>query len=202
MTTQGGGWTLVWSNQRGGRGKVATELQWKQAIDTLPRYGGAEPGTDLESFSVYTGLKHFMPLSPGGLMRYDWATDFGQPVDQRRICPFQLIPTSEYQITFDTANCTAPIGSVVGDFFTYHNNARFSTYDRDNDSYAPGNCSQSYGSTPFWYVGCWSGNIWGGGEYSLVGYVNGAYWSGSGAAFSAPASTTATGGGNGWLYVK
>ncbi len=201
MVNEGGGWTLVWSNQRGGRGKVATELQWKQAVDTLPRFAGGEPSTDLESFAVYTGIKHFMPLAPAGRMRYDWSTDFGQPVSQRRTCPFALIPTSEYQITFDSVNCTAPIGTVAAGLFTTHNNARFTAYDRDNDTYGPGNCAASYSNTPFWYTNCWDGSMWAGGEGSN-GYANGAHWIGSSGAFATSPAPTAIGGGNGWLYVK
>lgn len=202
MVNEGGGWTLVWSNQRGGRGKPGSDLQWKQAVDTLPRFAGAEPSSDLESFAVYTGIKHFMPLAPAGRMRYDWATDFGQPVTQRRTCPFQLIPTSEYQITFDSANCTAPVGTVVADLFTYHNNMRFSAIDRDNDTLSTGNCSASYGNVPFWFGNCWSGNIWGGGEFGQSALVNGAYWSSAGAGYAAANATNGQLGGNGWLYVK
>jgi hypothetical protein len=202
MTTQGGGWTLVWSNTRGGRGKPFTELQWKQAVDTLPRFSGGELNNDLESFNQYTGIKHFMPLAPGGLMRYDWSTDFGQAVSQRRTCPFQLIPTSEYQITFDTANCTVGLGTVAADLFVYHNNMRFSATDRDNDANAGASCSNAHGSTPFWFNTCWAGNIWGGGEYTSGGYPNGAYWNGSATSFAVVGSTNGVGAGNGWLYVK
>jgi hypothetical protein len=201
MVNEGGGWTLVWSNLRGGRGKGSTELQWKNAVETLPRFGSTPIGTDLESFTVYTGIKHFTTLAPGGLMRYDWSTDYGQAVSQRRVCPFALIPTAEYQITFTTASCTAPIGSVPAGLFTSHNNARFSAYDRDNDSGPTTNCGATYGNTPFWYTNCWDGMIWGGSELS-ANYANGAYWAGSANQFAVVGSTNGVGAGNGWLWVK
>src|SRR3954468_20002876 len=76
MTNEGGGWTLVWNNLRGGRGKPFREIQSKAAVNTLPRVSG-ELGTDLESFIVFTGLKHWTALAPGGQIRTDWAPDYG-----------------------------------------------------------------------------------------------------------------------------
>jgi hypothetical protein len=46
-----------------------TELQWAAAINTLPLYSGGEVVPDLESFMVYTGLKHWRPLVPNRLLR-------------------------------------------------------------------------------------------------------------------------------------
>src|SRR5262249_39651322 len=66
MTNEGGGWTLVWSNLRGGRGKPFTEMQFKAAVNTLPRVEGVM-GADLESFIVYTGLKHWDALGPNSV---------------------------------------------------------------------------------------------------------------------------------------
>jgi len=197
MTTSGGGWTLVWSNLRGGRGKVATEIQWKRAITTLPLTNG-DVSSDLESFAVYTGLEHYTPMAPGGLMRYDWAPDYGTAIQQRQICPFVFSNLATYQITFNSPLCTQPVGSVAAGLFASHNNAAFTAYDRDNDSWPSGNCANSYSGTPFWYTNCWSGNINGGGEGSN-GYANGAYWTGSANQWGA---ANGVGGGNGWLYVK
>jgi len=199
MTNEGGGWTLVWSNLRGGRGKPATELQWNAAINTLPRFGSTTISSDLESFNVYTGLKHWPTLGPSGLLRYDWSTDYGNPIDQRQICPYALIPTNQYQVTFTSAGCIHPIGSVPAGLFTVHNNQRFSAYDRDNDASASEACGTYYSSTPFWYIGCWSGSPWGGGEFQGAGHYNGAYWTGAGVPWGAPGGV---GAGNGWIYVK
>lgn len=196
MTNQGGGWTLVWSNLRGGRSKVTADIQWTRAINTLPLSNG-EVTADLESFTVFTGLKHYTPLAPGSLMRYDWATDYGQAIEQRQICPFIFSNTATYQITFNIPACSQPIGSVAAGLFVDHNNNAFTTYDRDLDTYST-NCSALYGNTPWWYYNCWSGNINGGGETS-TNHVNGAYWSGAANQWGAAGGV---GGGNGWLYVK
>jgi fibrinogen beta/gamma subunit family protein len=195
MTNEGGGWTLVWSNLRGGRGKPFTELQWKNAINTLPRVAGTM-GQDLESFIVYTGLKHWTALAPGNQLRTDWAPDFGAAIDQRYICAFSFTDLSTYQITFNLPTCRQPVGSVVPGLVGYSNNAKFSAYDVNNTGGAA--CAPSYTNAPWWYVSCWSGSMVGGGELSQ-GHANGAFWTGSGSAWGAPGGT---GGGNGWIYVK
>jgi len=202
MTNEGGGWTLVWSNLRGTRAKPHTELQWKMAIGTLPRVSGTL-GKDLESFTVYTGLKHWWSptpagtLAPGGLMRYDWAPDYGAALQQRYICPFTFSNLATYQITFNTPACTQPVGSVVPGLVSYHNNGRFTAYDVDNDTDGTQNCATLYNNTPWWYLNCWDGTLGGGGE--ATAYPNGAYWRGSSQVWG---GASGVGAGNGWLYVK
>lgn len=197
MTAEGGGWTLVWSNLRGGRGKPFTEIQWKTAINTPPRYSGT-PSADLETFIVYTGLKHWTALAPNGLLRSDWAPDYGEPIDQRYICPFTFTNLTTYQITFNTASCTQPVGSAVPGLVSYSQNAAFTTYDVDNDTDATGNCATNFSNSPWWYSACFSGSIVGGGELS-ESYFNGACWVGSCPAWGSPGGT---GAGNGWIFVK
>ncbi len=200
MTNEGGGWTLVWSNTRGGRGKPATELDYLLAVNTLPRVTGTM-GADLESFNVYTGIKHFTTLGPGGKLRYDWALDYGVAVAQRAILSFALNADQFYELTL--SNFTQTVGATAPGLWTYHGNGNtpaFSAYNLDNDEDL-GNCGDSYAQTPFWYRECWDGSIWGGGEDEGGGYMNGAYWVGSDAEWATDADT-ATGAGNGWLYVK
>jgi len=194
MVTDGGGWTLVWSNLRGGRGKPATELQWQAAINTLPRASGTL-STDLESFSVYTGLRWWTPLAPASQIRYSWANDYGSPIDQSYRCSFTLTGAS-YIIDFSA--CSQLVGQVAPGIVIGHNGKPFSTYDRDNDT-APENCATLYTNSPWWYTNCWNGNISGGGELTGSTYFNGAYWAGSAIAWG---SNNGEGAGNGWLFVK
>jgi len=199
MTTEGGGWTLVWSNLRGGRGKPFTELQWKVAINTLPRYSGT-PSENLESFIVYTGLKHWKALAPAGLLRDDWSPDYGAPIDQRYICPYVFSDSATYQITFDRSACSQRVGSIVPGLVSSSNNAKFSAYDVDNDTWES-NCATTYSSgSPWWSYNCWAGSLVGAGEFSSNGSANGAFWAGPGT----PAWGTAggNGAGNGWIFVK
>ena len=197
MTTEGGGWTLVWSNLRGGRGKSVTEIQWFTAINTTPLYR-SDPGTNLEMFAVYTGLRHWMALAFNGLLRYDWSNDYNNPISERYICPFSLDPANNYTIAFTTGSCTQAIGTVVPDLVAFHNNRPFSTYDRDNDTNT-GNCSLDFSLTPWRYTNCWRGSINGGGEWSGLGYLNGAYWVNNAIAWGDPSGQ---GAGNGWIFVK
>lgn len=198
MTNEGGGWTLVWSNLRGSRGKPFTDLQYKSAINTLPRSVGVV-GADLEAFMVYTGLKHWAALGPGGQWRYDWAPDYGSAISQRYVCPYLFSNLANYQITFNTPSCTQPIGTVVPGLVVSQNNAKFTAYDVDNDADGTNNCASLYTGAPWWYTNCWNGSIVGGGELSGQGYYNGAYWAGSSLAWG---TAPATGAGNGWMFVK
>jgi hypothetical protein len=194
MVTDGGGWTLVWSNLRGSRGKPVTELQWFAAINTEPRSDNAITG-NLESFTVYTGLKHWMPLAPNGLLRYDWTWNFGEPIAQSAKMQFSLAPNDFYRLSL--TNLVSLIPGITPTLFSGDataNGRQFFAYDRDTS----GSCSNQYSQTPWWYEACWKGSINGGGEDQTG---NGAYWTGNTAAFAISAADT-TRAGNGWMYVK
>ncbi len=193
MVTDGGGWTLVWSNLRGGRGKPFTELQWYSAINTLPRAGG-QLGADPESFTVYTGLKYWPELAPGSLLRYSWANDYGSPIDQSYRCTFGFT-LPNYNIGL--IGCTQLVGTFAPGLYVYSNTLPFSTYDADHDTSAT-NCASTYTNSPWWYGNCWDGSISGGGELSS-GYPNGAQWRGSTNAWG---TDDGLGAGNGWMFVK
>ena len=171
-----------------------TEIQWGAAINTYPRVDGVLSG-DLQSFIVYTWLTWWAPLSPDSLLRYDWANDWGSPIDQSYRCTYSLNPGADYTISF--SDCSQLIGSTPPGLTGYHNNRPFSTYDADHDASAS-NCSGNYSNSPWWYGSCWDGNINGGGEWS-GGHVNGAYWSGSANQWGTNAGV---GGGNGWIFIK
>ncbi len=197
MVNDGGGWTLVWSNLRGGRAKPVTELQWKAATETLPATDGRRVSDDLESFVVYTGLKHWAPLAPAGLLRYDWAPDYQTNIEQRYRCPFSF--GVNFALNLTAGACVQSIGNVVPGVLSESNGRPFSTYDRDLDVEPTNSCAQLYGNSPWWYTNCWSGSISGGGESTGSGHYNGAYWRGSALAWGAPGGL---GAGNGWMYVR
>ncbi len=201
MDTDGGGWTLVWSNLKGGRGKPATELSWGAAINTLPRFLG-EPSTDLESFQVYTGVSIWSSLSPNNLLRYDWSPEYGAGVVERAKMNYSLNSASYWALS--TSNLVQMVGSVAPGLWAQGHSGsasvavNFSTYDGDHDSNS-GNCAAYYTNTPGWYVSCWSGSISGGGELSGLGFANAAFWSG---ASNSIGDSNGNGYGNGWMYVK
>ncbi len=194
MVTDGGGWTLVWSNRRGGTGKHETNMKWNTAINTPPLTVGAL-GEDLEKFQVYTGLKHWIDIATGAQLRYTWAHNFGKPIDQSYRCNFKLDPKNAYTISF--SGCKQLVGKVAPGLVAAHNGKKFTTSDKDNDTYGQ-NCASHYSGSPWWYTACWSGNINGGGQGGN-GYQNAAYWTGSANADGKP---DGSGGGNGWIFVR
>ena len=194
METDGGGWTLVWANLRGGRSKPTIDLPWGVAISTLPRVRG-ELNPQLEAIDVYTGLVHWASLAPGNKLRYDWANDYGSPIDQRYVCTFALNAAQNYRLSLSA--CAQPVGTVVPGLFAYSNNAQFTTWDQDHDLNLSGNCADLTTKQPWWYVNCASGSIAGWGTENLPG--NGAYWTGSTLAAGA---NDGTGVGNGWIFLR
>ncbi|MBI5609207.1 MAG: proprotein convertase P-domain-containing protein [Deltaproteobacteria bacterium] len=194
MTTDGGGWTLVWSNLRGGGSKPTTNMSWATATATQPILYKGAISDNLEAWSVYTGLKRWAQLG-GNQLRYSWSSDFGAGIQQSYRCNYALNASSNYAISF--SGCTQLVGSVAPGLVAYHGGQQFSTYDADHDGYG-GSCSASYSGSPFWYNSCWDGSINGGGEGGN-GYQNAAYWSGSSAGGGA---ANGTGGGNGWIFVR
>lgn len=201
-----GGWTLVWSNLRGGRGKLTSDMHWGASIESLPRYRGAAilgSTPDLQSFEVYTGLRWWRSIMDAGNRReilYEWAHDFGdlRQLDHQAACDFNLNAPSAWTITFNTATCQALVGNDLPGLFTYSAGRRWSTLDNDNDSHAS-NCAVNYSGSPWWYGTCWSGSINGSGETHTTGQRNGAYWSGSDNWWG---RADGTGAGNGWIYIR
>ena len=195
MTTDGGGWTLVWSNLRGGTGKPVTSITWNDAINTAPKYSGTF-GSNLEQFNFYLGLKYWDMIATEKQLRYTWKTDYGASIAQEFISSFNLDPNDNYKISM--TNYQQKVGSQTAGLYASHNNQPFTTFDADHDSNG-GNCATYYSNTPWWYTSCWSGNINGGGETSQGGYYNGAYWYSSDAKWG---DSSGLGAGNGWIWVR
>ncbi|MEK6872341.1 MAG: fibrinogen-like YCDxxxxGGGW domain-containing protein [Nanoarchaeota archaeon] len=219
MTTDGGGWTLVWSNLRGdsqgiirgvARNKPTTNITWNSAINTLLLYSGIK-GNDLEQFNTFIGLKHWE--TQGEVLRYDWANDYASPIDQRAYVEFffQELNTGQqiwlmnissgteiYMINFSTETYQKKIGTAAASFVAIQNFYPFSTVDRDNSAQ---NCAAINGGSPFWYRAgspgfCALGSIMGYGETNTI----------SGAYFFADhnfwGTDGGTGAGNGWIYIR
>eukprot|EP01116_Phalansterium_solitarium_P019731 TRINITY_DN561_c0_g1_i4.p1 TRINITY_DN561_c0_g1~~TRINITY_DN561_c0_g1_i4.p1 ORF type:complete len:469 (-),score=134.44 TRINITY_DN561_c0_g1_i4:405-1811(-) len=199
--TAGEGWTVVWSNMRGGTGKPMTGMSWASATTGVFRFKSGSATTAIpqvsnpEDWLVFTGLSFWTGLSPRGRLRYDWSPDYAQPIAQSYECDYTLT-TANYVITF--TNCVARVGSVVPGLVGVHNGKPFTTVDNKNDV-NPTNCAALYSGSPWWYTSCWNGNINGGGENNGEGYYNGAYWGGAIAQWGA---ANGVGAGNGWILVS
>jgi Fibrinogen beta and gamma chains, C-terminal globular domain len=195
MTTDGGGWTLVWSNLRGGRGKPTTDLSWNGAVQTQPRVRG-ELSSDLESIEVYTGLLYWNDLAPARTLRYDWANDFGSAIDQSWVAtfaPLSALDDWSLKLTGGTqrVGTTPPaLASVPPAGY------KFTTYDRNATT-----CSNATSNNPWWFgptpASCWDGALVGCGVNNLA--CNGAYWVGHAAS---PGTDAGVGAGNGWIFLR
>jgi len=211
MTTDGGGWTLVWSNTRTGTNKPVTNLNWVSATTTTPLCSQAQgAGTGCatylnnskETFNYFIGLDWWNRITShnkNSEMMYQWSSNYGSPIEQSAKFNFTRTNASKLYM-MNTTNYLQLVGAVVPGVFSYHFNTKmpFSTVDQDNDMHSV-TCTSQYNNTPFWYNLCWSGSFNGGGETSANGYYNGAYYNGSVAAWGDPAGT---GAGNGWLFVR
>ena len=192
MSTDNGGWTLVWSNRRQTTNKPVTGMGWDKAIGTTTLVSGNKTA-DPHDFDCYLGLKFWNTL--GSQFRYDWANDNGA-IDQRFYATIALNPSDYY--TLQLSSYQQKIGGTTAGLWINHNGRRYSTYDSDHDT-CGNNCSALYSNTPFWYECCWGGNMNGGGENSGQGYYNGAYWTGSSQSWG---NDSGEGAGNGWYYIR
>ena len=198
MITDGGGWTLVWSNLRGGSNKPTTSLNWDNAINTIPIYqNDKQLNTNLEEVVVYTGLKYWKLIGENEI-RYDWANDYNSNIDQSFIADYSLDENDFYRL--DMTNYNQRVGETEAGFYLTHNGMKFTTYDSDNDIHLQNeNCGTFYSLTPFWYNSCWSGSINGGGENEGYGHFNGAHWYKANLKWG---TDDGDGAGNGWIFIR
>lgn len=211
MTTDGGGWTLVWSNTRGGTNKPVTGLTHAQAVGSKARCSQANMigtldvsgncaylSTNLETFNYYIGLNYWDLITQNKASRdimYKWANDYLSPIDQQFRGKFNDFDAS---YTLNITSYITDIGAAQAGMYAYNNGLRLTTKDVDLDNYTA-NCAAQYSETPFWYNACWSGSINGGGELSGSGYYNGAYWTSSVVAWG---TDDGNGAGNGWIFIR
>ena len=204
-----GAWMLVWSNLRGMKNKVTTNMTWANATTgTTPLFniptgiGLKDPNgnpiiTDnKELWEVYTPLNLWNSLigNKKGRLNYEWRHTYNAGISKSLTCDINPF-TSADNYTLHLSNAIE--GKDAG-LYNYHNGRPLTTANSDHDAYG-GNCANIYSGTPWWYGACWSGSINGGGEFSGQGYMNGAYWTSSQKYW---ATTKGYGGGNGFIYLQ
>ena len=93
--------------------------------------------------------------------------------DNRSRWYFTTLDSTDYWKSTGATFTSNEVGTQSPGMYSYHfaNGFKLSTYDADHDTYGT-NCSVNYGSHPFWFGSCWSGN--------LFGHNNGPYWDSSG----------------------
>ncbi|WP_417336575.1 fibrinogen-like YCDxxxxGGGW domain-containing protein [Halobacteriovorax marinus] len=221
MTTDGGGWTLTWSNTREGTNKPVTGISYSDAVNTLPRCSMPAAGNALDSsgdcsylslstmpyndskyVNYFLGLKHWNNIAKDDdfELLYEWEYDYDIGTTNSYKASINKFEASDnYRLTM--TNYQTLTGGITSAHSTTHNGMQFTTMDADNDTH-PQNCGTLYSNTPFWYGACWSGNINGGGENSDNNTLhhNGAYYSGSVRAWAT--TNDGQGAGNGWFFIR
>ena len=183
MNYDGGGWHLVlcnygpYSDSRCPTQNGIGELTYAQAVNNNNIVGTYDSSLYFRQFvgarywpSLGLNVAQFASSSPVSLnatashsKRYRWTyTGMG----------------ATYGFSGAAAVGADGSGSAAPGMYAYHaaNGYGLSTWDVDNDGHS-GNCSQSYGNTPFWYGACWDGNMWGGGNTG--GHQDRPFWTGS-----------------------
>jgi len=210
MTTDGGGWTLVWSNTREGSNKPTKNLSWVAATTTTPlcslAQGSATGCTYLnnnkESFNYFVGIDWWSRITGQNKnmeFMYQWSSNYGQPIEQ--MSKFNIQRSNDSKLfAFEGKNLTKLVGARSPGIYAYHfaNKFPLSTADYHNSPRQDG-CNSMFDGAPFWYGSCWNGSFIGGGEGGGGGYFNGAYYDGSNTYWGIPSGT---GAGNGWIFVR
>lgn len=175
MTTNGGGWTLVVQNSSATN---AVTPNYATATGTAITANGT---LNIGTCDLWVGMTNWVNMLPTELMYRVGSTP--SAVTNAAMYNLSINPSNNYSLSLSSE--TLLNGATSSGLFTYHNNAKLSTFDVDNDSFS-GNCSTTFGNTPFWYISCWNGSIFGSGG------TNGAHWN------------TATGAGNAWggIFIR
>ena len=187
MDYDGGGWVLV-ANNRLNTANIGTSAGTYAASTTgfitKDNYG---LGTNPKDFNLWVGINKWNTIAAASgqrkfveIVSSNIGVKLGQTGFHTKRARWTWTGWSGTYAWQGVGNYTTELGGGTPGLYNYHiaNGYSFSAYDLDQDAVGPGNCSTSYGNTPFWYGACWSGNFWGGG--SGGGYADGTFWDGSG----------------------
>ena len=221
METDGGGWTLTWSNTREGTNKPVTGISYADAVDTLPRCSRPESSSALDSsgdcsylslstmpynnskyVNYFLGLNHWDNIAQDGNfeLMYQWEYDYDVGItNSYKALVENFDPSDNYRLTMH--NYQNLVGAIDSGHYTLHSGNQFTATDADNDTHGS-NCATLMDGTPFWYEACWSGSISGGGENSdnATTYFNGAYFVAAANVWGT--SSNGQGAGNGWFFIR
>ena len=152
MTTDQGGWTVI---QRRNSGSVNFFLNW---INYVRGFG------DLNG-EFWLGLRNIQRLAgSSSQLRVDLG-DWTSSASYAKYNDFSIgSAASKYSLSVSGYNGTA------GDSLTYHNGAKFTTQDQDNDGHATEICAVVYKGA-WWYQACHFSNL--NGAYLGTGANNG-----------------------------
>lgn len=182
--------TMVLSNRRGSGG-----IDYATYARCTGPWVNVSSGTydANRNFNLWVGLDYWRYLGDtivqgvkGNQAAYSSGTHNVTPGNMDLLAKWKFAGwTSTYAFKYprDYANI---IGTTDSGWWNYHaaNGVGLTTYDNDQDQYGS-NCSAQYDNNPWWYVSCWSGNMFGGGGYqdAPYWYSSGSDWYAYGAAY-------------------
>ncbi|XP_060557195.1 microfibril-associated glycoprotein 4-like [Ruditapes philippinarum] len=139
-----GGWTLI---QKRADDKINFYRSWDDYVNGFGDIDG----------SHWLGLEKIHRLTIGGSQIYFDMENYEGEKEYAHYKVFTVHDaTTAYTMNVNAFNYEGNIGEL----FSYHNNMKFSTYDRDNDA-SSGNCCQKYlDGGGWWYKECYRlGNL-------------------------------------------
>jgi len=159
-----GGWTVI---QR----RIDDTVNFSRTWDEYVRGFGDVNG------EYWLGLEKIHRLTKDGAEIY---FDIGNYDGTREYAHYKNFTvhdaTTLYKMNVDS---TGYSGSIA-ELFSYHDDMKFSTYDRDNDDSGSHNCAQYFGGGGWWFKSCFRlGNfngVFGKQDVSGIRYANGSVY--------------------------
>lgn len=188
MSYSGGGWVLVLNN-RSGNGGVnnltyadATKkvINFRSTSSTSPGVNYGEHYTP-NNFNLWVGLDAWKSIidanSSFKKIVYFTASSYqtlGNTGSHSRRSSWSWTGWSSTYALQGASSLSNEVGGSTPGWYSYHiaNGYALTTYDNQLGNA----CATYYNNNPFWYGGCWDGNIFAGGSYQ-----DAPYWTGSGA---------------------
>ena len=144
-TTDGGGWTVLQRRLDGSENFFRNWTVFKQGFGKIQK----EHWIGNENIYLLTAQAYFK----GSEVRFDMMV---KGESKKRWAKYSRFSVSHEHTGF-MVHASGFTGDVV-DHFSYHNGMRFTTYDRDHDTYAPANCAvYSFGA--WWHKSCNNVNL-------------------------------------------
>ncbi|XP_010118233.1 PREDICTED: fibrinogen-like protein A, partial [Chlamydotis macqueenii] len=144
MNTTDGGWTVIQRNRQ------STEITWAESWSTY-KYGFGNVHTDF-----WLGTKYIHQISRQ--KAYQVRFVIWDAANNTKFADYNLFRVEDeshgYRLRLGTYSGTAGDTMTSNRASTVHDNMKFSTKDRDQDTHS-GNCASSYGGG-WWYSACYS----------------------------------------------
>ncbi|KAK6970241.1 BgMsFReDn5 [Biomphalaria glabrata] len=151
--TEGGGWLVI---QRRFNGELNFYRGWQDYKKGFGDYVNGE---------FYLGNENIHHITTNGTYELRIDFDYNNSKYYAKYSRFYLYGENDgYKL-----HVSGYTGNAGDSFFSYHNNMKFTTYDKDFDEYGPNNCAVLY-KGGWWYKACHKVNfngIWNSKEYGL-----------------------------------